>query len=177
MIEHIPQLIDANISSLKIEGRMKGINYLASVVKTYRNAIDAYISSVSNHEVDTYEMNQDWVDELYQVFHREYCTGFYFGKSNEQSSNFKNRHQGEIHSFVGKIIRQTKDQGFLVEIRNKLTKDDCIEIISPIGRSKKSRILKLLDSDKKPVDAVHPNTLALLYLEIQCHPNDIIRKL
>ncbi len=62
MIRHIPDLIDANIASLKIEGRMKGINYLASVVKTYRTAIDAYVNAP-----DTYETNPEWLAELYQV--------------------------------------------------------------------------------------------------------------
>ena len=172
MIEHIPELVNANITSLKIEGRMKGINYLASVVKTYRNAIDAFIESPDNYETD-----QGWIDELYQVFHREYCTGFYFGQSKEQLPNYKNKHHGKIHSFIGKIISCTKEQTYMVEIRNKLTKDDFIEVISPLGRPAKTKILKLLDTDNNPVDAVHPNTSALLYLGIQCQPNDIIRKL
>ena len=177
MIEHIPQLVNANISSLKIEGRMKGINYLATVVKTYRNAIDSYIDSLGNNKGCDYETDRGWIDELYQVFHREYCTGFYFGNSEEQNPNYNNIHHGKIHSFIGKIIRQTNDQNYLVEIRNKLTKDDCIEVISPLGHPGKSRILSLLDFDKKPVDAVHPNTSALLSLEIKCQPNDIVRKL
>jgi U32 family peptidase len=172
MIEHIPQLVDANISSLKIEGRMKGINYLASVVKTYRNAIDSYVSS----QVD-YKIDPGWVNELYQVFHREYCTGFYFGKSQEQVPNYGNIHHGKIHSFVGKIVTQKKDCNYLVEIRNKLTKDDIVEIISPTGRPQQTKILKLLDSNRVEVEAVHPNTAALIHLEIQCQPNDIVRKL
>ena len=121
MIEHIPELINANITSLKIEGRMKGINYLASVVKTYRNAIDAYIDSP-----DTYETNPDWLAELYQVFHREYCTGFYFNQPDEQLPNYNNIHQGKIHSFIGKIIQCTEDQSYKVGIRNKLTIGDII---------------------------------------------------
>ncbi len=172
MIEHIPQLINANITSLKIEGRMKGINYLASVVKTYRNAIDAFAESP-----DKFKTNPEWIDELHQVFHREYCTGFYFGRSDEQSPNSKNRHHGKIHSFIGKIVRKTEDHGYLVEIRNRLKKDDIVEVLSPSGSPAKSGIIKLLDSDKYPVDAVHPNTHARIFLDIQCQPNDIIRKL
>jgi U32 family peptidase len=172
MIEHIPQLIDANIKSLKIEGRMKGINYLASVVKTYRNAIDTFVDSPDN-----YVTNPEWIDELYHVFHREYCTGFYFDRLSEQLPNYKNRHFGKIHSFIGKILKQTNKHTYLVAIRNKLTKDDTIEVISPSGSPEKTRILKLLDTNNEPVDAVHPNTYAHLFLEIQCRPNNIIRKL
>ncbi len=96
MIRHIPELINANISSLKIEGRMKGINYLAAVVKTYRNAIDKYIE-----DPDAYKMDPDWFAELDQVFHREYCTGFYFNKPDELLPNYNNIHHGKIHSFIG----------------------------------------------------------------------------
>jgi len=170
MIEHIPQLVNANIRSLKIEGRMKGINYLALVVKTYRNAIDAFIESP-----ETYKINPNWIDNLYHVFHREYSTGFYFGKSEEQTPNYKNKHQGKIHSFIGKIISSHGENSYLVEIRNKLTINDTIEVISPLGNPGKTRIVKLLDINKNPLDAVHPNTSALLYLEIQCQPNDIVR--
>ena len=172
MIEHIPELINANITSLKIEGRMKGINYLASVVKTYRNAIDAYVD-----DPDTFEMNPDWLAELYQVFHREYCTGFYFNQPDEQLPNYNNIHQGKIHSFIGKIIGSTENQSYTVGIRNKLCRGDTIEILSPEGRAKRTKITELLDMNKNSVDSVHPNTLAVLTLEIQCQPNDIVRKI
>ncbi|MCK5164334.1 MAG: U32 family peptidase [Desulfobacula sp.] len=172
MIEHIPELINANITSLKIEGRMKGINYLASVVKTYREAIDTYVDTP-----DTYEMNPDWFAELYQVFHREYCTGFYFNKPDEQLPNYNNIHQGKIHSFIGKIISSMEDQSYQVGIRNKLTIDDIIEVVSPTGRPQKTKIMELLDINKNSMDCVHPNTFAILKLEIQCQPNDIVRKL
>ena len=172
MIEHIPELINANITSLKIEGRMKGINYLASVVKTYRNAIDAYVDNL-----DTFETNPDWFAELYQVFHREYCTGFYFNQQDEQLPNYNNIHQGKIHSFIGKIIGSTENQSYTVGIRNKLCRGDIIEVLSPKGRSKRTKIIEMLDMNKNSVDSVHPNTLAVLTLEIQCQPNDIVRKI
>ncbi|MBU8911368.1 MAG: U32 family peptidase [Desulfobacterales bacterium] len=172
MIEHIPELINANITSLKIEGRMKGINYLASVVKTYRNAIDSYVDGP-----DTFETNQDWLAELYQVFHREYCTGFYFNQQGEQLPNYNNIHQGKIHSFIGKIIGCTEDQSYTVGIRNKLCNGDIIEILSPKGGSKKTKIIELLDINKNRVDSAHPNTLAILTLEVQCQTNDIVRKI
>lgn len=172
MIEHIPDLIDANITSLKIEGRMKGINYLASVVKAYRNAIDSYVEAP-----DTYELSPHGLAELHQVFHRDYCTGFYFDKPDEQLPNYDNIHQGKIHSFIGKIISRTRGQAYEVGIRNKLTCDDTIEVLSPKGPPKRTKILELLDIDRNPLPSVHPNTRAILRLEIQCQPNDIVRKL
>ncbi|MBC8442340.1 MAG: U32 family peptidase [Deltaproteobacteria bacterium] len=172
MIEHIPELINANITSLKIEGRMKGINYLASVVKTYRNAIDAYID-----DPDTYKTNPDWLSELYQIFHREYCTGFYFNKTEEPQLNYNNIHQGKIHSFIGKIMGSTEDNHYRVGIRNKLTLDDTIEILSPKGSPKRIKIMGLFDMEHNSIDSAQPNTMAILFIGIQCFPNDIVRKI
>lgn len=172
MIEHIPDLIDANITSLKIEGRMKGINYLASVVKTYRNAIDAYIDSPG-----AFKTNPDWAAELYQVFHREYCTGFYFNQPDEVLPNYDNIHRGKIHSFIGKIISDTGDYNYHVGIRNKLCPDDSIEVISPIGPPKETKIIKLLDINNNPIKSANPNSTVILKLEIQCQINDIVRKI
>jgi putative protease len=171
MIDHIPALINAQISSLKIEGRMKGINYLASVVKTYRNAIDAYME-----DPDGYKVKQEWREELFQVYHRAYSTGFYFGNSEEQASNYENIHQGKIHSFIGKILACIEGNRFLVEIRNKLNKNDQIEILTPRGPAMKSDILELSDPDQQPIENAQPNTRALIRMAHPCQPNDIIRK-
>lgn len=172
MIAHIPDLIHAKITSLKIEGRMKGINYLASVVKAYREAIDSFVDSP-----ETYQMHPEWPMDLNQVFHREYCTGFYFDTPKEKLPNYDNIHQGKIHSFIGKIISSAEDQNYRVGIRNKLCKGDTIEVLSPRGRPKRACVTELRDLDKKSIDSAHPNTIAILTLGIQCQPNDIIRKI
>lgn len=172
MIEHIPELIRAGITSLKIEGRMKGINYLASVVKTYRNAIDRYISTP-----ETYKTDPEWLSELYRVFHREYCTGFYFDKPDETLQNYDNRHKGEIHGFVGKIIGMDTPQNYIVEIRNKISLGDFIEILSPRQNPKPFKILELTDIQHHSIADAKPNTIALLKIEADCRANDIIRKI
>ncbi len=172
MIEHIPELIDAQITSLKIEGRMKGINYLASVVKTYRNAIDDYADSPG-----AYKTNPDWLAELYQVFHRKYCTGFYFNQTDDPQLNYNNIHQGKIHSFIGKIIGSAEDNHYQVGIRNKLTRGDTIEILSSKGSPKKTELLGLFDVENNSIDTAQPNTIAILFLKTQCFPNDIVRKI
>ena len=61
---------------------MKGINYLASVIKTYREAIDAYVDSPTD-----YQTREEWKNEIAQVFHRDYCTGFYLDDHKEQQPN------------------------------------------------------------------------------------------
>ncbi len=172
MIDHIPALIDAQISSLKIEGRMKGINYLASVVKTYRNAIDAYVANPTD-----YRVKEDWQNELRQVYHRAYSTGFYFGNSEEQSPNIENVHQGKIHSFIGKVLKCLDNKRYLVEIRNKLNINDRVEILTPKIAAMKSDILQLSDPDLNPIENAQPNTRAIIELTHSCQQNDIIRKI
>ena len=172
MIDHIPALINAQISSLKIEGRMKGINYLASVVKTYRNAIDAYMENPKG-----YVVKEEWRRELFQVYHRAYSTGFYFGSSEEQSPNYQNSHQGKIHSFIGKVLACMGGNRFLVEIRNKINKNDRIEILTPKEPAMESDILKLSDPDQNLIENAQPNTRAIMEFEHPCQPNDIIRKI
>ncbi len=172
MIDHIPELINAGISSLKIEGRMKGINYLASVVKTYRNAIDAFME-----DPKTYTIKEEWRKELFQVFHRAYCTGFYFGNSEEQAPNDENTHQGKIHSFIGKVLTCFDGKRYLVEIRNKINTKDRVAILRPQGPALESDILELTDPDNNPLENAQPNTRAIMQLAHSSQPNDIIRKI
>ncbi len=175
MIEHIPELLAAGITSLKIEGRMKGVNYLASVVKTYRNAIDTFLSAPQ-----TYVIRPEWQSELYQVYHREYCTGFYFGHPDDMPGttlNPTNIHRGKIHSFIGKILECYKNNRCLVEIRNKLGSKDMIEVLSPQGPALKSQVLSLTNEAFAPIKNAQPNTRAILQIDKLAQPKDIIRKL
>ncbi len=151
---------------------MKGINYLASVVKTYRNAIDAYMVNPEN-----YIVKEEWRKELFQVYHRAYCTGFYFGNSDEQLPNYENIHQGKIHSFIGKVLDCIDGKRYLVEIRNKINKNDRVEILTPKGPAMESDILELSDPDQNRIENAQPNTRAIIGLEHSCLPNHIIRKI
>ncbi len=171
MIEHIPELISSNITSLKIEGRMKGINYLASVVKTYREAIDSYID-----KKESFTTKSEWISELNQVYHRDYCTGFYFGNPNTPIQNYQNIHEGKIHSFIGKVLENIDNQYCKIEVRNKICINDPIEILSPKASPKQTKVFELLDDNSNPIESAHPNTCARLNIGIPCQPNDIVRK-
>lgn len=175
LIDHIPELIHAGISSFKIEGRMKGINYLGSVVKTYRNAIDAYIA-----DPDSYSVRPEWHSELYQIYHRAYCTGFYFGHPDDESKNTLNpgnTHKGKIHSFIGKIIESRGENLYLMDIRNKLIPGDEIEILSPQGPARQTKVLSLTNEKGEPVDNAKPNTRLLIGIPLEVYHNDIVRKI
>lgn len=175
MIGHIPELVSSGITSFKIEGRMKGIHYLATVVRAYRKAIDAFTADPGN-----YRLVPEWQDELDQVFHRAYCTGFYFHHPNDPESdrlNQDNTHQGKIHSFIGKIEDCLGQNRYLVAIRNKLTPQDQVQVLTPKGPVHTSPVIALTDAESTPIENAKPNTRAVITLDREFHPNDIIRKM
>ena len=170
MIGHIPEMAAAGISSLKIEGRMKGIHYLASVVKTYREAIDAYARHGAGCCVAP-----EWTAELAKISHREYCTGFYLGDPEQVFSNLDGRiDAGRL--FLAKVLQVKERKRVLVEVRNRLYRNDTIEIISPAGPVKTDKVLKIITEDYQEVDVVNPGNRVEITLESDAAPNDIIRK-
>ena len=118
MIEHLPAMIEAGITSMKIEGRMKGINYLASVVKVYRAAIDALLSDPVNYTVEPY-----WIDELDRVGNRGYGTGFYLGDTDNTRPNYSGNRPGD-NRFIAKVVETISSTQVRVEVRNKLFKGE-----------------------------------------------------
>jgi putative protease len=113
MIEHIPEIIESGLSSVKIEGRMKGINYIASAVKVYREAIDLYYENPA-----TYKTQKYWIDELNNISHRGYCTGFYFSDPEQILPNFgSNLNPGQV--FIGRVIEVNNNQSVNINVRNK----------------------------------------------------------
>jgi len=171
MIRHLPELIQTGVTSFKIEGRMKGIHYLATVVKTYRDAIDTWFADPRN-----YALNPRWEQELSQVYHREYGTGFFFGDPEATTPNYKDIHQGQIHRFIGKILARRNPDLHLVEIRNKLCRNDSVAVLAPGVPVTDTDILELYDENGTPIDQAQPNTRALLKLARRFSRNDIICK-
>ncbi|MCP3900507.1 MAG: U32 family peptidase [Desulfobacteraceae bacterium] len=172
MLQHIPEIIDTKVTSLKIEGRMKGVNYLASVTKTYRQAIDAYCKDSKNFIV-----KPEWTQEVDNVYHRKYCTGFFLNAPDQIIPNYKNIHDGKIHNFIGKIIEIRPDNEYVVEIRNSLMKNDYIEILSPISSPEPFQITEMFDIDHNSISHSKPNTRSILKMNIKADVMDIIRKI
>ncbi len=171
MIRHLPELIQTGVTSFKIEGRMKGIHYLATVVKTYRDAIDAYAA-----DPQAYTFNPRWEEELSQVYHREYGTGFYFGEPEEIAPNYQDLHQGQIHRFIGKILKCHDHNCHLVEIRNKLCRTDPVAVLSPGVPVRNTVIQGLYDEHGTAIDRAQPNTRAILELVQRFSIHDIVCK-
>ena len=128
MIEHIPELIEAGISSFKIEGRMKTPLYVAMVTKAYREAIDDYC-----RDPQLYESKKPYYLELLsQVSHRGYNTGFYFGHPDQNSQVYDSSEYIKQMNFAAKVIG-SKDGNLLVEQRNKFSVGDSLYVLLPEG--------------------------------------------
>lgn len=170
MIEHIPEMIDSGILSLKIEGRMRGINHLASTVKTYREAIDAYYENPGE-----YRVQEDWLYQLGSVSNRGYCTGFYFNDPHQTLQNYENiRNNG--HVFVGKVLGNTQPSGLKIEVRNKIFNGDILEVLKKKGPATRDRINAIVDENGQPLSFAQPGSKVFIALNDDYSPNDLIRK-
>ena len=129
MIRHIPEIVETGIASAKIEGRMKSVFYLATVVRVYREAIDSYY-----RDPDHYRFQEEWMTELARASHRPFTTGFFFGKADAGTQNYESSSYIKNYDFIGKV-RSYDDETRTAEIeqRNHFRCDDEIEIFGPGG--------------------------------------------
>ncbi|KRU24137.1 peptidase U32 [Clostridium sporogenes] len=146
MIEHIPELVQSGIDSFKIEGRMKSSFYVATVVKAYREAIDAYFEDPEN-----YTFKERWMDYLKKASHRAYFTGFYFNDPNKQlheSSSYIRT--CDIVGIVKEFSEETMEA--IVEQRNKVLDGDELAVLRPEGPIFKINITNMRDKNDKKID-------------------------
>ncbi|MCF8070297.1 MAG: U32 family peptidase [Desulfobacterales bacterium] len=172
MVEHIPEMIDAGIISLKIEGRMKSINYLASTVRIYRQAIDLFYENP-----EKFHMKPEWISELGSIANRAYCTGFYFNDPEQTIPGYEVTHTSPVNIFVAKVSGNTDDHHAEIGVRNKIFTGDEIEIIQPRGPIKKDRIEAIIDSDGNQVPFAQPNSTVTVKLGSRCEKFDLLRRL
>ncbi len=153
MVEYIPELIKAGINSFKIEGRVKNELYVATVVGAYRRAIDAYLKDGDNYKTDSAIL-----EDLEKVSHREYTTGFYFNKPDENNQLYTSNTYIQDYTIVGVVTGYDKNTGIAtVEQRNRFFKGDEIEIIRPFNSSVTFTADYMTDGDDNAIDvAPHP---------------------
>lgn len=170
MIEHIPEMVESGIVSFKIEGRMKGINYLASAVKVYREAIDDYSKNPAG-----YGVKKDWLEELGRISHRSYCTGFYFDDPDQISPAYEGKKNGGL-TFIGKITDNIEQHSVNIEVRNKIFKGDVIEVLRRKGPSRQDKINVILNQDGQSISFAQPGSKVTVALNDSYAPNDLIRR-
>lgn len=173
LIEELPQLINAGVSSFKIEGRMKSIFYLSTVVSMYRKAIDSYFQDPHNYQFQT-----QWLDELKKVSHREYTKGFAYQKPGYTEQNYDTSSYIRGYDFVGVVLNYDKKSGIAtIEQRNKITIGDTIEIMKPVGSFITYKVTKMWNEQDEPIETIpHPKAIFKMRLDIPVEPLDILRK-
>jgi len=170
MIEHLPEMIYAGICSLKIEGRMKSIHYLAGVLKVYREAIDAWYG-----DPDAYRVKSRWLAELSAISHRGYCTGFYFGDPDQTAANLDDIIQPG-YRFVAKVIEKKPDGGARVLVKNKIVSGDAVDILTPGAPTREDTIQRIVDGDGVTQSLAQPGSTVTLYLHQAPQALDLIRR-
>ncbi len=173
MIEHIPELVASGIRSLKIEGRMKSSYYVASVVRAYRLALDSYMDNPEN-----YEFKKEWLDELSKASHREFGTGFFFGKPDAKGQIYESSAYVRDYAFVGLVQDYDRDTGIAtVEQRNRMFVGDEIEVIGPHRQLFTQKIDKMWNDQGEAIaSAPHPQQIVTIKMEEPVEKHDILRR-
>lgn len=126
MIEHIDEMAEAGVCSLKIEGRMKSEYYLATVINAYRRAIDEYYKIGGK-----YKKNKMFYDELLKTNHRVFTTAYMLGE-NKDTVNYSDSQSAGEKQFIATVLEGTNDEGyFIAEMRNRFKKGDKLELLTP----------------------------------------------
>ncbi len=162
LVEYIPQLIEAGVDSLKVEGRTKSLYYVSAVAKTYRNAIDDYIH---NHNTDL----SKYFIELQKVGNRGYTTGFALGENKPDSYSYDISKGLAGADFLCEFKGEENNGKFLVKIKNKIQQNDEVEIITP-NEQFRANINKIIDEDGDEIPV--GNTNADVWVEFSQSPKD-----
>ncbi|HWR61174.1 MAG TPA: U32 family peptidase [Clostridia bacterium] len=173
MIEHIPELVESGIKSFKIEGRMKSSYYVASVVRAYRLALDSYLENPRD-----YRFREEWLDELSKASHRQFGTGFYFGKPGSQGQIYESSAYVRDYAFIGMVLAYDPGTGIAtVEQRNRMLAGDEIEIIGPHRELFSQRIEKMWNEEGEEIQsAPHPQQIVTMKMEKSVEKYDILRR-
>ncbi len=173
MIEHIPELVKSGISSFKIEGRVKSFYYVATVIKAYRDAIDAYFDNP-----DKYVLNNYIREELEKVSHREYTTGFFFGWKDKDTQIYHTSAYIREYDIVG-LVKSYDENTRIAEIeqRNRFFLGDEVEFLQPHKPFFAQVIEKMTNENGESIDsAPHPQMTVMIPVKIPVVPNTLMRK-
>lgn len=195
LIEYIPDIIQAGVSSLKIEGRMKSLHYVSTVTSVYRKALDSYYQ-----DPDNYQFKEVWLNELRKVSHRDYTTGFFLSSPGKTEHNYSSSAYQREYDFMGIIrgfipfgenraenekadnTRGIEDEQYFsgeaqVEVRHKFFKGDKLEIIGPDIESFELDLKYIINEKGEEVaDAPHPQELIRIPVTREVKPYYLVRR-
>ncbi|WP_018933793.1 peptidase U32 family protein [Gracilibacillus lacisalsi] len=153
MVEHIPELIENGVDSLKIEGRMKSIHYLATVVNVYRKIIDTYMKDPVHFSID-----QEWIDEIWKAAQRSLTTAFYYKDPSEEDQLFGKPERIPKYNFSGLVLDYDhQTQLATIQQRNPFKIGDDVEFFGPDFYRFQQKITWMIDENGNSIDiAKHP---------------------
>lgn len=173
MIEYIPELIDSGIKSFKIEGRVKSSYYVATVIRSYRMAIDEYFN-----DPESYTFRKQWIDEIKKASHRDFTTGFYFGKPTEDDQVYTSSSYIRGYDYIGLVLDYDHDSKIAtVEQRNRMFVGDKIEVFGPNKEHFTQIIDKMWDEEGDEIEvAPHPQQVIKMKMDNEVKAWDMMRK-
>lgn len=172
-IREIPKLIEAGVDSFKIEGRMKSIHYIATIVSTYRKLIDAYCEDPDNFEFDEFYAN-----ELEKAANRQTSTGFFYGTATEKQQLFNLRDEHPTQEFVIRVLDYDKETGLAkIEQRNHFKVGQTVEFFSPNQDNFNMEITEIYNEKMEKIEvANHPMETLYIKMTKEVSANDMARK-
>ncbi len=174
MIEHIPDLIEAGIDSFKVEGRMRTALYVATVARTYREAIDDYLQDPALYEahIDRYRR------QINACTHRAFSTGFFYGKPDQEGQIYDSSTYVTEYTYLGMIGAGGEEgNGYPVEQRNKFSVGEQIEIMKPDGKDLPANVVSIRDEEgRKMESAPHARQKLTVILDAPAQEYDLLRR-
>ncbi|MBM7563713.1 putative protease [Paenibacillus sacheonensis] len=173
MLEHIPDLIDVGVDSFKIEGRMKSLHYVATVVNAYRQAIDSYMADPEN-----YELKQVWQDDIQKAANRPLNTGFFYDTPGAEDHIYEPEDKAAPYDFAGVVVSYDEASGTaVIQQRNHFKPGQEVEFFGPNGTFFKQTVEAIADTDGNVLDAArHPLQHVVIRTESPVKPMDMMRK-
>ena len=173
MIEYIPEIVDAGIDSLKVEGRMKTALYVAAVARTYRRAIDDFFESPEKYQ----ENLEYYRQEIAKCTYRQFTTGFFFDKPKSDAQIYDNNVYVKEYTYLGIVGSVTEDGTAVLEQRNKFLVGDEVEVMRKNGENILATVLEIKDEEGNPMESC-PHPKQKIYVKFSCPVEefDLIRQ-
>ena len=173
LLPHIADVIESGVDSLKIEGRMKSVYYVAAVVAAYRKAIDSYYELGA-----AFSVRPEWREELEKVSHRPYTTAFAFQNPDHSAQEYMKSQPEQPYDFIGLVLEQDKGNGTVkVQQRNYFKAGEVVECLTPAGDVFPVTIGHLTNKDgEEAAAAPHPLEELTMVTEQDLPPYTILRR-
>jgi putative protease len=181
LIEHLPEVIATGVDALKIEGRMKGIHYVAGVTRVYRSALDSY-----RKDPDSFRCRPEWLDELQRISHRDYTTGFALGAPSAMDYTYASSDYLSTHDLVG-VVTAVDPHGaagfgpdagrwIRLQVRNRIACGEWLEFIDRGFTCHSSRLEEMTDDQGRVLSEAHPGQHILIKTDLPAGTHDLLRR-